>query len=66
MVFKLVQDMEKRWRRIKGYKLIPFIVTGEKFKDREPKKEELKILAAQESPKDVRFINTICDNILVF
>jgi hypothetical protein len=31
MVFKLIQASEKNWQRIHGYKLLPLILTGEKF-----------------------------------
>jgi transposase-like protein len=33
MVFKLVQGAEKRWQRIRGYKLLPVVLTGEPFID---------------------------------
>jgi len=46
MVFKLVKEAEKRWRRLRGYKWIPFVVSGEKFIDGEPENQELLKLAA--------------------
>ena len=39
MVFKLCQEAEKSWHRLKGYKLIPFVMKGRIFIDRELKKE---------------------------
>jgi len=33
MVFKLIQAAEKSWQRIHNYKLLPVILTGEKFID---------------------------------
>ncbi|MFP4029303.1 MAG: IS256 family transposase [Candidatus Brocadiia bacterium] len=33
MVFKLGREAEKHWRRINGYKLIPKVISGVKFKD---------------------------------
>lgn len=35
MIFKLLQSAEKRWQRIWGYNLIPFVMKGEKFEDGE-------------------------------
>lgn len=35
MIFKLLQSAEKRWKRIWGYNLIPFVLKGEKFEDGE-------------------------------
>jgi len=46
MVFKLAKEAEKRWRRLRGYKWIPFVVKGEKFIDGEPENKELLKLAA--------------------
>ncbi len=46
MVFKLAKEAEKRWRRLRGYKWIPFVVSGEKFIDGEPENKELLKLAA--------------------
>ena len=46
MVFKLAKEAEKRWRRLRGYKWIPFVVMGEKFIDGEPENQELLKLAA--------------------
>ena len=39
MVFKLCQEAEKSWQRLKGYKLIPFVMKGRIFIDGELKKE---------------------------
>ncbi len=33
MVFKLIQAAEKKWQRIHSYKLLPVVLTGEKFID---------------------------------
>ncbi len=33
MVFKLALQAEKRWRRLRGYRLIPKVMNGTKFKD---------------------------------
>ena len=33
MVFKLAQSAEKRWRKLKGYKLLGDVVTGVSFRD---------------------------------
>ena len=33
MVFKLVQEAEKRWQRLRGYNLIPLVIQGKKFVD---------------------------------
>ena len=33
MVFKLIQEAEKRWMRLRGYKLIPLVIQGKKFVD---------------------------------
>jgi putative transposase len=46
MVFKLAKEAEKRWRRLRGYKWIPFVVKGEKFVDGVPENEDLLKLAA--------------------
>jgi len=35
MIFKLIQSAEKRWQRIWGFDLIPFVMNGEKFEDGE-------------------------------
>ena len=35
MTFKLVQAAEKRWQKIWGYNLIPFVIKGDKFEDGE-------------------------------
>ena len=46
MVFKLTQEAEKRWRKLRGYEMIPFVMAGEKFIDGEPENENLKKMAA--------------------
>jgi len=46
MVFKLAKQAEQRWRRLRGYKLIPFVMSGEKFIDGIPENQELLKLAA--------------------
>lgn len=46
MVFKLSKEAAKRWRRLQGYKWIPFVVSGEKFIDGEPENQDLFKLAA--------------------
>ena len=46
MVFKLTKEAEKRWRRLRGYKWIPFVQSGEKFIDGEPENKDLLKLAA--------------------
>ena len=46
MVFKLAREAEKQWRRLRGYKWIPFVIKGEKFIDGEPENQELLKLAA--------------------
>ncbi|MBF0586922.1 hypothetical protein INT02_08415 [Prosthecochloris sp. N2] len=33
MVFKLAERAQKRWRRLRGYKLIPKVINGVKFID---------------------------------
>ena len=33
MVFKLIQSAEKRWRRLKGFKLVADVIQGVNFKD---------------------------------
>lgn len=33
MVFKLVQEAEKTWKRLRGYNLIPLVIQGKKFVD---------------------------------
>ncbi len=35
MVFKLVQEAQKTWKRLRGYSLIPLLIEGKKFKDGE-------------------------------
>jgi len=46
MTFKLAKEAEKRWRKLRGYRIIPFVLDGEKFSDGEPENENLKKLAA--------------------
>jgi transposase-like protein len=41
MVYKLILEAEKRWQRIRGYKLIPLVMKGVKFKDGERVEEEV-------------------------
>jgi hypothetical protein len=36
MVFKLAQSAEKRWRRLRGFKLLAEVIRGVQFKDGEP------------------------------
>jgi hypothetical protein len=45
-VFKLTQEAEKRWRKLRGFEMIPFVMAGEKFIDGEPENENLKKMAA--------------------
>lgn len=40
MVFKMTQEAEKSWKRLRGYKLIEKVVQGVRFKDGEEVKEE--------------------------
>ena len=40
LAFKLVQEAEKSWRRIRGYERIAELMGGVLFKDGEPVKEE--------------------------
>jgi putative transposase len=35
MVFKLAQEAEKNWRRLRGYKMIPLVLENKKFRDGE-------------------------------
>ena len=37
MVFKLAQEAQKGWRKLRGYKMIPHVVKGDKFIDGELK-----------------------------
>jgi transposase-like protein len=46
MVFKLAREAEKSWRKLRGYRMVPFVLAGEKFIDGEPENENLKKLAA--------------------
>ncbi len=45
MVFKLAIEAQKRWRKLRSFKLLPFVYEGEKFIDGEPENEALKIAA---------------------
>ena len=40
MVFKLALEAQKRWKRLKGYNLIPFVLEGKEFIDGELKEED--------------------------
>ena len=40
MAFKLLTTAEKKWRRLRGYKLLADVVKGKKFKDGEPVKSD--------------------------
>ena len=42
MVFKLAKEAEKRWRKLRSFKLLPYVLDGEKFIDGEPENEKLK------------------------
>jgi putative transposase len=46
MVFKLAREAEKRWRKLRGYKMVFYVMAGEKFIDGEPENENLIKLAA--------------------
>jgi transposase-like protein len=35
MVFKLAQEAQKNWRRLRGYKMIPLVLENKKFRDGE-------------------------------
>jgi len=35
MVFKLAQEAQKNWRRLRGYKMIPLVIGNKKFRDGE-------------------------------
>jgi len=35
MVFKLAQEAEKNWRRLRGYRMIPLVLENKKFRDGE-------------------------------
>ena len=35
MVYKLCREAEKGWRKLQGFKLIPLVEAGKKFKDGE-------------------------------
>ena len=43
MVYKLASSAEKKWRRLRGYKLIDKIIKGVKFKDGEEIKKEQEV-----------------------
>jgi len=40
MVFKLMQSAEKRWKRIKGFKLLELVVNNVEFRDGEVVKDQ--------------------------
>jgi transposase-like protein len=42
MVYKLAYEAQKRWRKLRSFKLLPHVLAGEKFIDGEPENEELK------------------------
>lgn len=42
MVFKLAKEAEKKWRKLRSFRLLPFVMAGEKFINGEPENEELK------------------------
>jgi transposase-like protein len=46
MVFKLTREAEKSWRKLRGYRMVPIVMAGEKFIDGEPENANLKKLAA--------------------
>ena len=41
MVFKLAKEAEKRWRKLQSFKLLPYVLAGEKFIDGEPENKNL-------------------------
>jgi transposase-like protein len=43
MVFKLAYEAQKRWKRIKGYKLIPHVLKGVRFVDGEMEDKEIEV-----------------------
>jgi hypothetical protein len=40
MAFKLLTTAQKKWRRLRGYKLLADVIQGVKFKDGEPAKSD--------------------------
>ena len=46
MVFKLAQSAEKRWRKLRGFKLLADVIDGVKFVDGE--KQEIKNLDSED------------------
>jgi hypothetical protein len=42
MVFQLAKQAEKRWRKLRSFKLLPYVLAGEKFIDGIPENEDLK------------------------
>ena len=40
MVFKLLETAQKRWKRIKGFKLLSLVVNNATFKDGELVKDQ--------------------------
>ena len=45
MVFKLTKEAEKTWKKLRAFKLLPFVFAGEKFIDGEPVNVSLKSAA---------------------
>lgn len=45
MVFKLAKEAEKSWKKLRAFKLLPYVLAGEKFIDGEPVNEALKSAA---------------------
>jgi putative transposase len=45
MVFKLTKEAEKTWKKLRAFKLLPFVFAGEKFIDGEPVNISLKSAA---------------------
>lgn len=45
MVFQLAREAEKRWRKLRGFRLLPYVLEGEKFVDGIPENETLKKVA---------------------
>jgi len=42
MVFKLTMEAAKTWKKLRAFKLLPFVASGEQFIDGEPVNEALK------------------------
>jgi hypothetical protein len=45
MVFKLAREAEKSWRKLCGYRMVAFVMAGEKFIDGEPENANLRLAA---------------------